>query len=132
MLNVVILIGRTTSEMELRHTPSNVSTCSFSLAVKRNYDKDKTDFINIVCWRNTAEFCEKYVKKGQLISVKGSIQTRNYEDKEGRKRIAFEIVADEVQFAEPKRDGNDINVAPTASNFEGDFQELDSDSDLPF
>jgi single-strand DNA-binding protein len=132
MLNVVILIGRTTSEMELRHTPSNVSTCSFSLAVKRNYDKDKTDFINIVCWRNTAEFCEKYVKKGQLISVKGSIQTRSYEDKEGKKRIAFEIVADEVQFAEPKRDGKDIDVPPTTSNFEGDFQELANDEELPF
>jgi single-strand DNA-binding protein len=134
-LNLVTLIGRLTADPELRATGTNIPVTSFSIAVNRKTAKDGTkiaDFLNIVAWRTTAEYVAKYFKKGQAILIVGSIQTRSYEDKEGRKRIAFEIVADEVQFAEPKRDGNDINVAPTASNFEGDFQELANDDTLLF
>ena len=134
-LNKVILIGRITKDPELKTTPSGVSVTAFSIAVNRKTVKDGTkiaDFLNIVAWRTTAEFVAKYFKKGQAILIVGSIQTRSYEDKQGNKRIAFEVVADEVQFAEPKRDGNDINVAPTASNFEGDFAEIANDDTLPF
>jgi single-strand DNA-binding protein len=134
-LNKVILIGRITKDPELKTTPSGVSVTAFGIAVNRKTVKDKpqiADFLNIVAWRTTAEFVAKYFKKGQAILIVGSIQTRSYEDKQGNKRIAFEIVADEVQFAEPKRDGNDINVGTTASSFEGDFAEIANDDTLPF
>lgn len=85
-LNVVALMGRLVAEPELRHTPSGVATCTFRIAVDRSYSKDgerKADFIDIVTWRQTAEFVCKYFHKGSMIAVNGSIQTRNYEDKTG-------------------------------------------------
>ncbi len=110
MLNTAILMGRLTADPELRHTPSDVAVTSFTLAVDRSYVKSgadrQVDFIDIVAWRSTAEFVCRYFHKGQLVAVQGSIQTRNYTDKEGNKRKAFEVVADNVHFAEPKRDSS--------------------------
>ncbi|MBR6407016.1 MAG: single-stranded DNA-binding protein [Clostridia bacterium] len=108
MLNVVALMGRLTADPELRYTPNNLPVVSFTLAVDRSYvrqgEQRQTDFIDVVAWRNTAEFVSRYFRKGQLVAVNGSIQTRSYEDKQGNRRKAFEIVADNVHFAEPKRD----------------------------
>ena len=108
MLNVAVLIGRLTADPELRHTNSDIAVTSFTLAVDRGYVKAgserQTDFIDIVCWRGTAEFASKYFHKGMMVAVEGSIQTRNYEDKNGNRRKAFEIVANNVHFAEPRRD----------------------------
>ena len=150
MLNVAVLMGRFVADPELRHTPNGVSVTSFTLAVDRSYVKAgterQTDFIDIVAWRNTAEFVCKYFKKGQLAAVQGSIQTRSYTDKEGNKRKAFEIVADNVHFAEPKRDGSNAGASHSktepaseqqpASAYEsgstGDFEEIPTDDDLPF
>lgn len=143
MLNRAILMGRLTKDPEFKQTPNNVSVATFSLAVDRNYQADKdnkqTDFINIVAWRHTAEFVSKYFKKGQLVAVEGSIQTRSYQDKDGNNRTAFEVVADQVYFAEKKQDGNNQPKAESASgsNFSvgdlGDFEEFDSDDgELPF
>ena len=105
MLNTAILMGRLTADPELRHTPSDVAVTSFTLAVDRSYVKSgadrQVDFIDIVAWRSTAEFVCRYFHKGQLVAVQGSIQTRSYTDKEGNKRKAFEVVADNVHFAEP-------------------------------
>ena len=145
MLNTAILMGRLTADPELRHTPQDVAVTTFALAVDRSYVKQgqdrQTDFINIVAWRATADFVSKYFKKGQLVAVQGSIQQRSYTDKEGVKRYAFEIVADNVYFAEPKRDSAGGNAparydAPPVESFAsgdvGDFEEIEADDDLPF
>ena len=149
MINSTILMGRLTANPELRHTPNDIAVTSFTLAVDRGYAKAGaervTDFIDIVAWRNTAEFVSKYFRKGQLVAVEGSIQTRSYQDKEGNKRKAFVVVASQVHFAEPKRDTysqeSSYNEAPAqeyqpTNSFEQgslkDFQELPSDDDLPF
>ena len=110
MLNVAVLMGRLVADPELRHTANDVAVTSFTVAVDRSYVKAGTDrqadFIDVVAWRSTAEFACRYFHKGQLIAVQGSIQTRSYTDKDGNKRKAFEIVADNVHFAEPKRDSS--------------------------
>jgi len=150
MLNVAVLMGRLVADPELRHTPNDVSVTSFTIAVDRSYVKSgadrQADFIDIVAWRSTADFVCKYFHKGQLVAVQGSIQTRTYTDKDGNKRKAFEIVADNVHFAEAKRDGAGAPTsfhsktdntteqpAPAyASGDTGDFEEMPSDDDLPF
>ena len=86
MLNKVILMGRITTDPELKHTPSNVAVCSFSLAVNRRFNRNETDFIDIVAWRQQAEFISKYFTKGQQMVVCGALQTRTWEDKNGNKR----------------------------------------------
>lgn len=150
MLNNVVLMGRLTADPELRHTPNDISVTSFTLAVNRSYIKAggerQTDFIDIVAWRQTAEFVCRYFRKGQLVAVQGAIQTRTYQDKQGNNRKAFEIVADNVYFAEPKRDySNNQNQtdnydnqrqeepSPAFNNGSADdFTEVTSDDDLPF
>ena len=145
MLNVAVLMGRLTADPELRHTPNGIAVTSFTLACDRSYVKAgaerQTDFIDIVAWRNTAEFVCKYFHKGQLVAVQGSMQTRTYTDKEGNKRKAFEIVASNVHFAEPKRDAeptkrNTYQAAGKAPDIQagdtGDFVDFPSDEDLPF
>lgn len=104
MLNKAILMGRLTADPELRHTQSNIPVTSFTLAVDRTFGKEKqTDFLDIVAWRNTAEFVFKWFSKGMLVAVSGRLQTRTWEDKQGNKRKTTEVVADEVFFAEGKR-----------------------------
>lgn len=103
MLNVAVLMGRMVRDPELKHTSDNVAVSTFSIAVDRDYKKEgqdrEADFLDIVCWRSTAEHVCKYFKKGQLIVIQGSIQTRTYTDTKGNKRKAFEIVSDQVHFA---------------------------------
>ena len=135
MFNLAILTGRLTTDAELKTTPNGISVTSFTLAVNRNYragEEQETDFINIVAWRQTAEFITKYFRKGNLIGIEGSIQTRKYTDKNGNNRTAFEVIANEVHFIESKRN-NDNNESQSFSNADtGDFAEVDSDDDLPF
>ena len=145
-MNVAILIGRLTDNPELRHTTSNIAVTRFSIAVDRRFTKAgeerATDFINIVAWRQQAEFICNYFKKGQRIAVEGSIQTGRYQDKDGNNRYTFEVVANNVHFVEPKSSNSD-NAGYSASKQEaapqsfsnsdlGDFAEIASDDDLPF
>jgi single-strand DNA-binding protein len=142
VLNVVALNGRLTADPELRHTNSDIPVTSFSIAVDRSYVKvgaeRQADFIDIVCWRNTAEFAAKWFKKGQLIAVEGSIQMRSYTDNQGNKRRAFEVLANNVHFAEPRRDSYSGSHSPAgdpppvSAGDHGDFVEIDGDDDLPF
>ena len=146
MFNLVVLTGRMTDTPELKTTQGGVSVTSFSIAVNRPYRKDKeqeTDFINIVAWRQTAEFICRNFTKGSLIGIEGSIQTRRYQDRDGNNRTAFEVVADNIEFVIPKSsavrsEGADTNDYPpeTESLAEGnteDFEQMDiSDDDLPF
>lgn len=108
MINVAVLMGRLVADPELRRTQSDLPVCSFRIAVDRNYSSKtgerQADFIDIVAWRSTAEFVCKYFTKGQMIAVNGSIQTRSYEDKQGNKRTAVEVVAENVSFCGSKRE----------------------------
>lgn len=140
MLNKVVLMGRLTKDPELRHTQSNIPVASFTLAVDRGFSKDKqqqtTDFINIVAWRGTAEFVSKWFSKGQLVAVSGRIQSRTYKDRDGNNRAAVEVVADEVFFAENKREkteGVNDTGAESLPPSEGEFEEIiGDDGELPF
>ena len=143
MLNKAILMGRLVADPELRRTPNNNSVTSFTLAVNRSFtrqgEQPQTDFIDIVAWGKTAEFVSRYFVKGQQVAVAGRIQTRNWEDKQGNKRKSVEVVAEEVHFAEPKRDSQSRNDLP-----QGGFDPMaglggnafaalpGDDNDLPF
>ena len=108
MLNKVLLTGRLTAAPELKTTASGINVTTFSLAVQRNYKNGAgeydTDFINCVAWRNQADFITRFFDKGQLITVVGALTSRRYEDANGNKRTAFEVVVDEALFAESKRE----------------------------
>jgi single-strand DNA-binding protein len=109
MLNQIVLMGRLTRDPEIRHTQAGLPVASFSLAVERDYgqrgtNERQTDFIDIVAWRSTAEFVGKYFTKGQLVAVSGRLQIRDWTDNNGGKRRSAEVVADNVYFAEAKRD----------------------------
>ena len=142
MFNLVVLTGRLTADPELRYTPSNIPVTTFSIAVSRRYkagEQAEADFINIVAWRQTAEFVTKYFQKGSMIGIEGSIQTRRYVDKEtGKNRTAFEVIANNVQFVESKRDGAAAPAAEAPASFSNagasEFTDLSggADDDLPF
>ena len=149
MLNHIVLMGRLTRDPELRRTGSGIAVASFTLAVDRDFGsrdggERETDFIDIVAWRNTAEFVSKYFTKGRMAVVSGRLQIRNWNDKDGNKRRSAEVVADNVYFGDSKRDSDSAggSYAPRASAPasdyasapEGDrFAELsDDDGELPF
>jgi single-strand DNA-binding protein len=144
MLNKVILIGRFTRDPELRATPQGTSTCSFSLAVDRNYQsaggERQADFINCVAWRQTAEFISKYFQKGNMVCVEGSIQTRSWKDNEGNNRYATEVVVDRSYFVESKKSAQEgVAMNSSAPMFNDspfgnlpDPTPLGTDDDLPF
>lgn len=155
-MNKVILIGRLTKDPELRYTTSNTAVCQFSIAVDRKYKSEgqpTADFINIVAWRSTAEFVSKYFNKGSRIAIVGQIQTRNYDDKDGKKVYVTEVIADEVEFCESKGnsstraageapiiareeagyfDGEDEAPTATPNQINNYFPEESIDDDFPF
>ena len=140
MYNRAVLIGRLTADPELKTTQSGVSVCSFRIAVDRAYKKDGergADFITIVAWRQAADFICRYFAKGKPIGIEGSIQTREYTDKDGNKRNAFEVVADRVFFVESKGQNDagtqpsNINTPPSGQVVDG-FEPVDGYDDLPW
>ena len=151
MLNHITIHGRLTADPELNQTQSGVSVCNFTVAVDRSYkngEEKQTDFINIVAWRQSAEFVAKHFRKGNMIGIEGSIQTRKYQDKDGNNRTAFEIVANNVHFVESKRSAdvnvsadplpdfankvNELNNANNSSSGDMFDDVLDGSGDLPF
>ena len=148
MLNHIVLMGRLTRDPELRRTGSGVAVASFSLAVDRDFGKNEagekeTDFIDVVAWRNTAEFVSRYFTKGRMAVVSGRLQIRDWTDREGGKRRSAEVVADNVYFGDSKPSGQGGGQAPAAkSGYSGgydapeiktDFAEVDDDDgELPF
>ena len=159
MLNVVVLMGRLVADPELRQIPSGISTCTFRIAVDRNFVKQgeerKADFIDVTAWRQTAEFVSKYFQKGSMIAIEGSLQTRQYQDKNGNNRTATEVLASQVSFCGGKaaekpavqsfdqqtashmREAKAAHSAPQAApayeqgNMD-DFATISDDGDLPF
>ena len=146
-LNKVILMGNLTADPELKTTPNGVSVTSFTIAVGRRFAKEtdevKADFINVVCWRGTAEFVTKYFGKGRSIVVVGSLQTRSYTAQDGSKRYITEVVADEVTFgsspsgsARERTDGTfygaDMSSPMQPRVSDANFEEVAAEDDLPF
>lgn len=152
MLNRVILIGRLTRDPELRYTSGGIAVSRFTVAVDRRFTNQQgereADFINIVTWRNQAENCANYLKKGSLVGLEGRIQTGKYENQEGRTVYTTEVVADDVRFLEPKNrsesapsssfnrggyGGSNYGNKPMDDPFADDAKPIDiSDDDLPF
>ena len=139
-MNNVSLVGRLTADPEPKETANGHRFATFSLAVRRPGAKDETDFIPCVAWRQTAEFLVQYFSKGQALGLTGRLASRRYEDKEGKTRTAYEVVADRLEFVEAKR-ARDVEIAPepSAEPFSGmagasgeDFTPLPGDEDLPF
>ena len=109
MLNHIVLMGRMVKDPELKQTQSGVSVCNFTIAVDRDYkngDEKVADFVDCVVWRNSTDFVSKYMKKGRMVVVSGSLQSRKWQDKEGNNRTSWEVQAQNVYFADSKRDGD--------------------------
>ena len=138
MINCAVIMGRLTGDPELRTTNSGLSVTSFTVAVDRAFKKDETDFINVTAWRQTADFVTKFFRKGSMIAVQGHIETRNYEDKNGNKRTAVEIIADNVSFCGDKSNSDNLpnpfeNGSDVAKNEDLSISVEDDLSDgLPF
>ncbi len=137
-MNKCVLVGNLTRDPEHTTTANGISVCRFSIAVNRNYTSSsgerEADFINIVAWRGLADNCGKYLVKGNKVAVSGSIQTRNYEDKDGNKRYATEVVADDVEFLTPKGEGASAGPRTPSASGSKPVMELEpvDDSELPF
>lgn len=162
MLNVVALMGRLVYEPELKTTPSGINVCSFRIACDRSFarqgEERKSDFIDVTAWRQTAEFVSKYFQKGSMIAIEGSLQTRQYQDKNGNNRTATEVLASQVSFCGGKaaekpavrdfdrqtenhvREANTAHSAPQkpqivpeySQGSADDFSVIDDSEDLPF
>ena len=131
MLNKAILNGRLTKAPELKQTQNGKSVCGFTIAVDRSRDREKTDFVPIVAWGKTAEFVNQWFGKGDLITIVGRIEVRNYEDKNGNKRTATEVIAEEVLFGGSKSTGQ--GSENSAQRNVAGLEEVDDDgADLPF
>lgn len=147
MLNHITIMGRLVKDPELRRTQSGVAVCSFTVAVDRDFQsreaaEKQTDFIDVVAWRQTAEFVSKYFTKGRMIVVDGSLQSRKWQDKTGQNRVSWEVLANNTYFGDSKRDGMsggdysapaygapaDSYSAPSS----GSFAEIEEDGELPF
>lgn len=131
-MNKIVLLGRLTKDVELRYTTSNTPVGTFTLAVNRRTkveNQPDADFFNIVAWNKTAEFCSKYFKKGQQIALTGRLQTRSYDDKDGKKVFITEIIAEEVYFADSKTTSEEKQV-----DTKGEFVQPITDdlAELPF
>jgi single-strand DNA-binding protein len=142
-MNNIQLLGRITKDLELKTTTSGKPVCSFDIAVARKFDKEVTDFIPCVAWNKTCETMCKFVKKGQLIAIDGSLYTRKYEDKNGNNRTTYEVNVNNFYFVESKKSADvSVEVDPLktiADNLANakpktdlDFIEVDNDGDLPF
>ena len=135
-MNLCVLMGRLTSNVELKTTTNGVSVAAFSVAVDRKYtpqgQERQTDFINCVAWRNTAEFVSKWFGKGDMIAIVGEIQTRKYTDKNGNNRVAVEVVVNEARFCGRKNEAQQNNESENTPPASDGFTDVYADDDLPF
>lgn len=137
MLNHIILMGRLTRDPELRHTQQGTSVASFTLAVERDRaaqgEEKKTDFIDIVAWRNTADFVSKYFAKGRMAVVEGRLQLRDWTDRDGGRRRSAQVIADNVYFGDSRKESDSREPVDFREPQKDQFAELaDDDGDLPF
>ena len=136
-MNKVIIIGRNTKDIELRQTPSGTSAIEFSVAVKRTFKNAhgeyESDFFNCIAFSKLAETISRYVKKGDQVGIEGRLQTRNYTNKEGKKVYITEIIVENIEFLQTKKQEEQKSSFEEADPFKGvEFEELDPDDDVPF
>lgn len=134
-MNVVILTGRLTAEPEMKYTQSGKSYAKFSLAVNRRYNREETDFVNIVAWEKKAELVSQHLHKGSLVGITGSLRIRSYEDDQGAKRKITEVLLDNLEFLESKKSGGDEynSFQQPASSTDKVVKKAESnDDDFPF
>ncbi len=133
-MNKIQITGRLTTDPELKTTNNEIAVCSFSLAVKRPRTKDTTDFINCTAWRQGAEYISKYGRKGNLVGVSGALTSRQYEDKNGNKRTAWEVQVDDVEILSSKGESTESSAEPfeEVKKSEDANTPFDSDPELPF
>lgn len=146
-MNSIVLLGRATAPLELKQTQAGKSVVNFSLAVKRPFTKDTTDFFNVTAWDKQAELLSRYVGKGDQLCIRGHLTTRTWEDQQGNKRYATEVVASEAYFCEAKRDSETNNTTANKNGSQGkfeppayipeaytqpNFEDIGSDDSLPF
>ena len=140
-MNKVFLIGNLTRDPELTETPSGIAVCRFGIAVNRNYKgsdgERQTDFFNCIVWRNQAELVARYTKKGKKVAVTGSIELRNYEDNQGVKRTAVDVVVQDIEFLTPRDDNDEFEPdeaprAAAAPKKKPSLRPMDDDGDIPF
>lgn len=145
-MNSIVLLGRTTAPLELKQTQAGKSVVSFSLAVKRPFTKDTTDFFTVIAWDKQAELLSKYVGKGEQICIRGHLTTRTWDDQQGNKHYATEVVASEVNFCEAKKNSEGTSLPQTANGSQSEnsgaysynpysapsFDDVGSDDSLPF
>lgn len=136
-MNKIVITGRATKDIELKQTTSGTSVATFSVAVKRSFKSNgeqESDFFDCVAYSKTAELISKYVKKGDMIGIEGRLQTRNYTNREGKKVYVTEIIAENVEFLQTKK--QEDNTAPKFDNVDpfsnAKYEEIDAESDLPF
>ena len=135
MLNDVTLLGRLAQDPDFRHTPNNTPVASFDLAVSGIGKDSPTDFIPIVCWKETANFAGRYLQKGRQIVVKGRISTRKFTDKDGKNRKVLEVTASRIFFADSKTESREQNTAgsnQSSGDLSDGYEEIIGDEDLPF
>lgn len=129
MLNKIVIMGRMTRDPELKRTPGGTAVTSFSLAVDRDFKSQdgqrETDFIDVVAWKQVAEFASRYFSKGRMAIVEGRLQVRSWTDKDGNNRRSMEVIAEHIYFGDSKRDAE---TAPPA----GEFEEIEEPENLPF
>ena len=134
-MNKVIMIGNLTADPESRTTSGGVAQCTLRLAVQRRFSNPsgvrESDFFTVICWRQTAEFCQKYLLKGRKIAVEGSLQTRSYDAQDGSKRYVTEIIADNVEFCDKAPEQDVVKKAQNTFG-EGFVEVEDEDDRLPF
>lgn len=133
-MNTINITGRLTANPELKTTQSGISVCVYNLAVKRPKVKDTTDFLPVVSWRQGAEYLAKYGHKGDMVAVSGVLTARSWEDKEGNKRISYEIVTDTVELVGGVKNEQSANITPQPTNNQPQQQEfvVIADEDIPF
>ena len=142
-MNAIHIVGRVTADIELKQTTTGKTVTSFTVACRRSHTKDITDFINCVAWEKTAELLSQFVKKGDLITLCGELQSRKYQDKDGNNRVAFEVRVGDIEFCESRNRNNADDQEPTDSNKtahgqknqavpEYEYTPVPLDADLPF
>lgn len=132
-MNKIQIIGRLTADPELKQTANGVQVCSFTVAVNRRFNRDETDFFPVTVWREAAINCNKYLSKGSQVGVSGAVQIRRYDDKDGIKRTAVDVQADEVEFLSSKSDSS-VQSAPkqTKEHDVTQLEEIEDGGDIPF
>jgi len=129
-MNLIVLTGRLVADPEMKYTQSGKAYAKFGLAVSRNYNREETDFINIVAWEKRAELISQYLKKGSMVGITGALRTRTYEDEENKKRKVVEVIAEGIEFLDSRKGDSESSLSSDSSG--GSQAAPNNDDEFPF